>query len=399
MGLKDFRIVYNDPWSTYYPGQTVSGNIVVVLDSTKKIRGISVKVKGVANTCWTTDKQDMDERGQYRDGTQTVTGHEEYFETKYYLVGSASGGEIEIQSGEHTFPFQCVLPTNLPSSFESDFGHVRYTVKATLDRPWKFDQEAKSPFTVISPLDLNQEPRASEKVQEEMSKTFCCLCCGTPPLTVNYSLPVRGYVPGQSMPIKVNVENSSGVTVDTVKLILCKIVTFRATTPTSDTKTEEIVVAEVGKGPVEAGAAADYEQKLDIPPLPPSNLTNCGIIDLEYNLKVVACVSGWYHRNLSKNTLIFVGTVPLVSYQTPTAPPAEVSPTKPAIGWSASGIPVSGPDGSPVNNLYPNLPPPSYEESVNSARGLWERGESDQIFGISNRFAPKYPVYNFAPVQ
>lgn len=33
----------------------------------------------------------MDERGQYRDGTQTVTGHEEYFETKYYLVGSASG--------------------------------------------------------------------------------------------------------------------------------------------------------------------------------------------------------------------------------------------------------------------------------------------------------------------
>lgn len=72
-----------------------------------------------------------------------------------------SGGEIEIQSGEHKFPFQCVLPTNLPSSFESDFGHVRYTVKATLDRPWKFDQEVKSPFTVVSPLDLNQESRAS----------------------------------------------------------------------------------------------------------------------------------------------------------------------------------------------------------------------------------------------
>lgn len=53
------------------------------------------------------------------------------------------------------------------------------------------------------------------------------------------------------------------------------------------------MVAEVGKGPIEGGGTADYEQKLDIPPLPPSNLTNCGIIDLEYNLKVVACVSGW----------------------------------------------------------------------------------------------------------
>ncbi|XP_076244815.1 arrestin domain-containing protein 17 isoform X2 [Calliopsis andreniformis] len=335
----------------------------------------------------------MDERGQYREGTETVTGHEEYFETKYYLVGSASGGEIEIQSGEHKFPFQCVLPTNIPSSFESDFGYVRYIVKATLDRPWKFDQEVKSPFTVILPLDLNQEPRASENVQEEMSKTFCCLCCGTSPLTVNYSLPVRGYVPGQSMPIKVNVENTSGVTVDTVKLILCKIVTFRATTPSSDTKTEEIIVAEVGKGPVGGNETTEYEQKLDVPPLPPSNLTGCSIIDLEYNLKVVACVSGWYYRNLSKNTLVFVGTIPLVSYQTPTAPPAEESLTKaPGIGWTT-------PDGVSISSLYPNLPPPSYEESTSAARSLWERGESEHVIGAMNRFAPKYPVYNFAPIQ
>lgn len=71
------------------------------------------------------------------------------------------GGEIEIQSGEHKFPFTCTLPMNLPSSFESDYGHVRYTVKATLDRPWKFDQEVKNPFTVIAPLDLNQEPKAA----------------------------------------------------------------------------------------------------------------------------------------------------------------------------------------------------------------------------------------------
>lgn len=40
MGLKDFRIIYDNHWNTYYPGQTVSGNIIVVLDSTKKIRGM-----------------------------------------------------------------------------------------------------------------------------------------------------------------------------------------------------------------------------------------------------------------------------------------------------------------------------------------------------------------------
>lgn len=69
--------------------------------------------------------------------------------------------------------------------------------------------------------------------------------------------------------------------------------TFRATTPHSDSRTEEIVVTEVSKGPVEAGGSADYEQHLDVPALPPSNLANCRIIDLEYNLKVEACVEGW----------------------------------------------------------------------------------------------------------
>lgn len=53
--------------------------------------GISAKIKGEANTCWTTDKQEMDERGQYQDETQTVTAHEDYFEMKYYLIGSTSG--------------------------------------------------------------------------------------------------------------------------------------------------------------------------------------------------------------------------------------------------------------------------------------------------------------------
>lgn len=49
--------------------------------------------------------------------------------------------------------------------------------------------------------------------------------------------------------------------------------------------------------------------------------------------------------------------------------------------------------------MYKIIAPPSYEESTNGARSLWERGESEYIFGVSNRFAPKYPVFNFAANQ
>ncbi|XP_057336058.1 arrestin domain-containing protein 17 [Microplitis mediator] len=424
MGLKDFRIIFDNPWNTYYPGQTVSGRVIVVLDSIKKIRGINIRIKGEANTCWATDRQELNHEGKYEKQEETVTGHEEYFNMQYYLLGS-SGTEFELPIGEHFYPFNCALPQNLPSSFEHDYGYIRYTVKATIDRPWKFDHEVKTAFTVVSNFDLNKEPRAAEPVHLEMSKTFCCLCCGSPPLKVNAIMPVRGYVPGQAMAIRVNVENESGIIVNQVKLILRKIVTFRANTPRSDTKIEKIAISEVSKGPVEGNASSDYEQKLDIPPLPPSNLTHCGIIDLEYNFKVEACVDGWYHSNLKSNTVVFIGTIPLANYQSAVLPPTNTTllPGNPSADPTYGGYPSGYPEFTPgnadpsisptaptappdynsdspaqlqPNNVYPNLPPPSYEEYGWSIRSLRDHGESDQVLGLRGHYAPRYPVYKFS---
>lgn len=40
MGLKDCQIQLDNPWSTYYSGQTVNGNVHLTLDSPKTIRGM-----------------------------------------------------------------------------------------------------------------------------------------------------------------------------------------------------------------------------------------------------------------------------------------------------------------------------------------------------------------------
>lgn len=169
-----------------------------------------------------------------------MTGNEEYFKIKYYLIGGQGGklgidlknseiklqllgAEIEIPVGTHIYPFTCLLPPTLPSSFEGEYGHVRYTVKVTLDRPWKFDQETKTAFTVLSPVDLNLNPRLKEPVRVSMEKYFCCCWCKSGPMTCIVSLPHSGYVPGQSVPVVAELDNISNVEVLNIHFALKKV--------------------------------------------------------------------------------------------------------------------------------------------------------------------------------
>lgn len=82
--------------------------------------GIIIRFLGEANTNWSETKKVTDDQGKEHDETEELTGHEEYFENHYYLLGAKNGSEINLPSGEHTYPFSCVLPGNLPSSYEGN---------------------------------------------------------------------------------------------------------------------------------------------------------------------------------------------------------------------------------------------------------------------------------------
>uniref|UniRef100_T1GVS0 Arrestin-like N-terminal domain-containing protein n=1 Tax=Megaselia scalaris TaxID=36166 RepID=T1GVS0_MEGSC len=170
MGLKGCEVRLDNPWNTYYAGQTINGEVALTFDKPKKVRSIIIRFLGEANTEWIRKQKDEEE-------TEYLKEHEEYFQIQTYLLGCKNSSEIELPSGTHTYPFTCALPPTLPSSFEGEFGHVRYTVKVTLDRPWKFDQDMKMAFTVISPLDLNLNPAVKEPRKLEVEKSFCCFCC------------------------------------------------------------------------------------------------------------------------------------------------------------------------------------------------------------------------------
>lgn len=120
----------------------------------------------------------------------------------------------------------------------------------------------------------------------ELDKSFCCCCCKSGPLSAIIYIPASGFVPGQSIPITAEVDNASNVKVDRLKIILRKVLEFKTNTPRREMKKEKITIAEVSVGPVEARDSKSQQLNIEIPPLPPSNLLNCSIIDMDYELKV-----------------------------------------------------------------------------------------------------------------
>lgn len=130
-----------------------------------------------------------------------------------------------------------------------------------------------------------------EPFKLELEKTFCCFCCASGPLTAIVALPATGFVSGQGVPIRAEVDNASNVEVNRLKLTLRKIVTFYTNQPRRDIKKDKVVISELSVGPVPQRGSNTWDQTLNIPPLPPSNLVNCGLIDLDYELKVRHLIS------------------------------------------------------------------------------------------------------------
>jgi len=60
-------------------------------------------------------------------------------------------------------------------------------------------------------------------VQLEETKYFCCCCCRSGPLNYVAYLPAKGYIPGQDIPVTVEIENGSNVKVRGVTCELIKV--------------------------------------------------------------------------------------------------------------------------------------------------------------------------------
>ncbi|XP_069691689.1 arrestin domain-containing protein 17-like [Periplaneta americana] len=302
MGIKNMQLTFDNPHNIYVAGQTLSGCILINLDSAKEFRKITVIIGGEGHTKW------RENHGQ--SGSSTYTGREKYFEHKIDVFG-ISGDVEELPSGSHIFQFATTLPYGLPSSFEGKYGIIRYTAKVIFDCPWRFNRDIKGSFNVLSYVDLNSNPYLKEPVIIESNKHFCCLWCKSGPVTMVVRLPISGFVCGQIIPIIVELDNASNINIQKIECELQKNIVYRAAR-TKRKKKESISLSKlIFEGPIGQNYSRTWSEQITVPATPSSSQGESKFITVSYLLVIRAKPEQKTHLNLKTELPITIGTVPL----------------------------------------------------------------------------------------
>lgn len=422
--LDRFDIEFNNAEGAYFAGQEIFGKVIIENSEPKKVSEILLELKGRAKTYWT----------KHSGKSRIHCSHSEpYFceqfnscyTHKFPATTTKDGNEERtLPGGKHEVPFSYTLPKTLPSSFEGDFGYIRYTCKAILERPWDFDIVCKRAFSVVGIEDINEDSKALEPATASdcnSSVRFCCRKQGS--ISAELSLDRTGFTAGEVFQVNAKIRNDSARTLKSSCLRVKQHVNYRATTfaGSEHVKAVSKVVVKKEKGEVAPHSVFEWaHEKIALPSLPP-RLSRCKIIEITYTVEIEV------DTTVRAAIPIRIGTIPLISdlmtrvkngrtevrrcSVQPTGTPDNENIVQVMI-TDECGQTINEPDvenlspeaealisrrkrvrmpSSILSELYPALPSPYYKESHFGAVDISEDKESVQ-FG-DKKFSPKYPFY------
>ncbi|KAL6260484.1 hypothetical protein P5V15_008008 [Pogonomyrmex californicus] len=166
--------------------------------------------KGEANVFWIEEIHSRDSNGDTKIYSTTYEGNEQYFTlTITLLEQTEDDGNIHLPIGLSKYPFCIELPHDISCSFEHRNGHIRYTIKVIMKRPWRFNYECKAAFTIITNYDLNIRREQCMTVYDKVTKNISFLFSKDGSITLHVILPTTGFVPGQWIEAILNLNNTS----------------------------------------------------------------------------------------------------------------------------------------------------------------------------------------------
>jgi len=135
-------------------------------------------------------------------------------------IRADDGREQLLEPGRHDYCFSIQLPTNIPSTFEGQHGHIKYTLEAAIQRSWKDAHTSVIPIEIRGLTDLNAEPRAAEAVKIFKEKHVGLRLCHNGPLVVNFFLSKAGFVPREYLQFGMEIRNNASIRISSVIISL-----------------------------------------------------------------------------------------------------------------------------------------------------------------------------------
>ncbi len=270
--VKSIKIVVTS--SDHSPGSTVHGKLLVTVQKPYKCHSIVVKLWGRAEVEWT-------------EGGTFYSHFESYIHTEkavWKLENSQTG---HLPPGKHCFPFSFKLPPDLPSSFESACGVVKYELEAGALHSGLISSILKSRHAVQADIEVTEKKSRAEIVRlygepvtMNMTKRLF-LKLGYVSVLVN--LPGTGFSPGETIPVSVHISNQSS------RHLRVDSCLWRKVTYTSSLgKTKEVLspIVTLISSPILPRLSKSRDRHIKIPADVHVTIKNCSIISVEYVLAI-----------------------------------------------------------------------------------------------------------------
>nr|XP_002737392.1 PREDICTED: arrestin domain-containing protein 3-like [Saccoglossus kowalevskii] len=277
-----FEFDFDRPTPVYRAGEIVSGRLIVDVASALPLRTLHVVMRGESYVEW---EEDDTESGKTE--ARIIKDKSEIINLKRIIMGR-TGADIvanEITEGKHEFPFSFQLPTcKLPTSYEGEYGHVRYWVKAVMDRPWMSKPTTKRCFTVLETHEHNVN-RLARKSSETLETTVCSFLCKSDLISLEVSTNKQGYCIGEPIIMCLECKNYSKSNFLETRASLIQRVAYRAHDGNKLRTTYNTLSHKRGDAPQSRGTLRWTNEEIDIPSVPLTTMSDC-LIQVSYSLKV-----------------------------------------------------------------------------------------------------------------
>uniref|UniRef100_A0A0K8TLV3 Putative arrestin domain-containing protein 1 n=1 Tax=Tabanus bromius TaxID=304241 RepID=A0A0K8TLV3_TABBR len=270
--LLKFLILFDNTSLLYFPGQFLSGRVLLELQDDTTAVGLHFHVVGEGVV-------------RVRSARQERTyDKENYIDFRMKLLGDADQGPEVLSPGIHSFPFKLGLPTGLPSTYLGRYGWIQYYCKAALREPNGLIHKNHQVFIVMNPIDLNLEKQAlSQPFKCDVQHKLGVSCVGGGAVKCRVALDRGGYVPGESICVTALIINDSNVTIKQTKATLTETIEYLARGKVVQIEKRDLAV--VVRGKVRPGDKDEWHnESLYVPPLPPTNLRGCHLVKIQYDV-------------------------------------------------------------------------------------------------------------------